>query len=117
MPCRGGHRPPVAFKHPRRFYYGAPYVYGGPYVSGFYGDTGVYGSVDYPPADAPSYDPPVVYTVPPPSGGPGGNSPRKFTIHVTDFYGSLLFPSGAPRIPSPHTYRLDVSVTTQSTLG
>jgi hypothetical protein len=56
-------------------------------------------------------DPKVVYTVPPPSGGAGGgNATRTFTILVTDFYGSLLAPTAAPRVPTPATYRLDASV-------
>jgi hypothetical protein len=57
-------------------------------------------------------DPRVVYTVPPPSGNSRSTAPRKFTILVQDFYGSLLSPNSAPRIPSPLTYRLDVDVTT-----
>lgn len=55
-------------------------------------------------------DPKIVFTVPAQPGQGGGNSPRKFTILVTDFYGSLLAPTAAPRIPTPATYRLDASV-------
>jgi hypothetical protein len=51
-------------------------------------------------------DPKIVYTVPPMNG----KATRKFTIQVTDFYGSLLAPTAAPRIPTPATYRLDASV-------
>jgi len=51
-----------------------------------------------------------VYTVPAQPGQGGGNAPRKFTILVTDFYGSLLAPTAAPRVPTPATYRLDASV-------
>jgi hypothetical protein len=47
-----------------------------------------------------------VYTVPPMNG----KAARTFTILVTDFYGSLLAPTAAPRIPTPATYRLDASV-------
>jgi hypothetical protein len=55
-------------------------------------------------------DPKVVYTVPPPAGNANGKAPRKFLILVTDFYASFLNPGGAPRIPTPATYRLDASV-------
>ena len=55
-------------------------------------------------------DPKIVFTVPAQPGQGGGNSPRKFRIVVTDFYGSLLAPTAAPRIPTPATYRLDASV-------
>jgi len=55
-------------------------------------------------------DPKIVYTVPAQPGQGGGNAPRKFTILVTDFYGSLLAPTAAPRVPTPATYRLDASV-------
>jgi hypothetical protein len=51
-------------------------------------------------------DPKIVYTVPPMNG----KGARTFTIQVTDFYGSLLAPTAAPRIPTPATYRLDASV-------
>ncbi|HKO21229.1 MAG TPA: FlgD immunoglobulin-like domain containing protein, partial [Candidatus Eisenbacteria bacterium] len=55
-------------------------------------------------------DPKVVYTVPAQPGQGGGNQSFKFTILVTDFYGSLLAPTAAPRVPTPATYRLDASV-------
>ena len=55
-------------------------------------------------------DPKIVFTVPAQPGQGGGNQPRKFRIVVTDFYGSLLAPTAAPRIPTPATYRLDASV-------
>ncbi len=56
------HRPHMAFKHPRAFYYSAPSFYG----IGVYGGPGLYGSVDYPPPveTAPAFDPPVIYSVP-----------------------------------------------------
>ena len=57
-------------------------------------------------------DPKIVFTVPAQPGQGGGNTPRKFRILVTDFYGSLLAPTAAPRIPTPAIYRLDVSVAT-----
>jgi len=56
-------------------------------------------------------DPRVQFTVPA-SASPGNpNKPQLFTILVQDFYGSLLNPAGAPRIPSPLTYALNASVT------
>lgn len=55
-------------------------------------------------------DPKIVYTVPAQPGNGGGNSPRKFTVLVTDFYGSLLSSTSAPRVPTPNTYRLDLHV-------
>ena len=56
-------------------------------------------------------DPRIVYTVPPPQKG-NVNQSQVFRIQVTDFYGSLLNPTGAPRIPSPLAYNLNASVTT-----
>lgn len=55
-------------------------------------------------------DPRIVYTVPPPQKG-NVNQSQTFRIQVTDFYGSLLNPTGAPRIPSPLAYNLNASVT------
>ncbi len=57
-------------------------------------------------------DPRIMFTVPPAERGNQANKPQLFTAQVADFYGSLLFPNGAPRIPTPLTYRLDASVTT-----
>ena len=57
-------------------------------------------------------DPRVIFTVPPPAQGQDKGKPQLFVVQVTDFYGSLLNPSGAPRIPSPLTYALSASVTT-----
>ena len=60
--------------------------------------------------DTNGLDPKIVYTVPPPAGNTGGKAPRKFTILVTDFYGSPLNSNGAPRIPTPATYKMVTSV-------
>ena len=57
-------------------------------------------------------DPKIVFTVPPPSNNAQSKAARKFTILVTDFYGSAVNPTGAPRNPIPQNYRLDVSVVT-----
>ena len=57
-------------------------------------------------------DPKVIFTVPPPSNNASSKVPRKFTVLVQDFYGSLLNPAGAPRNPTPLTYALNASVTT-----
>jgi hypothetical protein len=48
--------------------------------------------------------------VPPPEQG--HSKTQRFSVQVTDFYGSLLFPTGAPRLPTPLTYNLNASVTT-----
>jgi len=60
-------------------------------------------------------DPHIVFTVPPPQHGQ--SKTQQFEVQVTDFYGSLAFPTGAPRIPSPLTYRLDASVTPAAASG
>jgi hypothetical protein len=60
--------------------------------------------------DTNGLNPRIVFEVPPsPQGNP--NKKQKFSVWVTDFYGSPLFAGGAPRIPSPLTYGLSVSVT------
>jgi hypothetical protein len=56
-------------------------------------------------------NPRIVFTVPPSDQG-SPNKKQKFVVQVTDFYGSLLNPTGAPRIPSPLAYGLSMSVTT-----
>ncbi|HKW51145.1 MAG TPA: matrixin family metalloprotease [Candidatus Eisenbacteria bacterium] len=62
-------------------------------------------------------DPRIVFTAPPPATGNDKGKPQRFVVQVTDFYGSLLFPNGAPRIPTPLTYRLDASVTPAASSG
>lgn len=59
-------------------------------------------------------NPKITYTVPPPTGKSNSNSPRKFTILVTDFRGSAFNPTGAPRVVVPQTYVLNASVTAAS---
>ena len=56
-------------------------------------------------------DPRIVFTVPPVGDHEKTPKVQKFFVHVTDFYGSLVNPAGAPRIPSPLTYALNVSAT------
>ena len=62
-------------------------------------------------------DPRITFTVPPPAHGQDKGKPRRFVVQVQDFYGSLLFPGGAPRIPTPLTYRLDATVTPAASSG
>lgn len=57
-------------------------------------------------------DPRVVYKVPPATTAFGSKIPRRFAVQITDYYGSLLNPTGAPRIPTPLAYAVNASVTT-----
>jgi hypothetical protein len=61
--------------------------------------------------DSNGLNPRIVFTVPPKNDNEKKPKKQKFVVWVTDFYGSLLNSAGAPRIPSPLTYGLSVSVT------
>jgi FlgD Ig-like domain/Matrixin len=56
-------------------------------------------------------NPRLSYTVPPPSANSKSKAPRKFTILMTDFRGSLFSPTSAPRLILPETYQFSVNVT------
>jgi hypothetical protein len=56
-------------------------------------------------------NPRVTFAVPPPSVNSNSNAPRKFTILITDFRGSFLNPTGAPRVVVPENYGFSVNVT------
>jgi len=62
-------------------------------------------------------DPKIVFTVPPPSGNAQGKAARTFRILVTDFYGSAANATGAPRIPTPATYKLLTKVAPAANLA
>lgn len=62
-------------------------------------------------------DPKIVYTVPPPAGNAGSKAARQFLILVTDFYGSAANATGAPRIPTPATYKLVTKITPAANLA
>jgi len=62
-------------------------------------------------------NPKLSFTVPPPSSKSNNSSPRKFTILMTDFQGSLFSPTSAPRVITPQTYRFNVSVTPSALAG
>ncbi len=57
-------------------------------------------------------NPRVVVTIPPPGGNSHSQQPRKITIWLTDFFGSLFAPTGAPRLVTPQGYTLNATVTT-----
>ena len=57
-------------------------------------------------------DPRIVFTVPPAATAVQRRFLQRYSVQVTDYYGSLFNPSGAPRIPGPLTYALGASVTT-----
>lgn len=56
-------------------------------------------------------NPRVTYTVPPAPGQGGNQAPKTYAAQVVDWPGSLVNPNGAPRVPTPATYRLDGTVT------
>jgi hypothetical protein len=59
-------------------------------------------------ASGSTLNPTISYTVPAPS--PNSNKPtQKFTILVTDFYGSPFLPTGVARVVTPAGYTLSVS--------
>ena len=62
--------------------------------------------------DVVGLNPRIIYTVPPPAGNAQLKAARKYTIHLTDFYHSLLSETSAPRVVNPRTYVLNASVTT-----
>jgi hypothetical protein len=62
-------------------------------------------------------NPKLSFTVPPPSGNSKSMAPRKFTILMTDFQGSLFSPTSAPRLITPQTYRFSVNVTPSAALA
>ncbi len=55
-------------------------------------------------------NPKISFTAPPPGGNGKSTVPRKFYILVTDFSGSLINPSGVPRVRVPQTYNLNAKV-------
>ena len=60
--------------------------------------------------DTNGLNPKIVFTVPPPAGNAAGKAARKFTILVTDFYGSAINAAGAPRVPTPAAYKMVTSI-------
>ncbi|HEU4522649.1 MAG TPA: matrixin family metalloprotease [Thermoanaerobaculia bacterium] len=58
--------------------------------------------------DTTGLNPRIVYTVPPPSET-SNKATQKFTVLVTDFYGSPFQPAGVSRVVIPPGYTLDVS--------
>ncbi len=62
-------------------------------------------------------NPRVVYAVPPLNTKSNRNAPVKYSILVTDFRHSLLSPTTAPRVVSPETYAVTLSVTTPPALA
>ncbi len=57
-------------------------------------------------------DPHIVYNVPPVTTAARGRFLGKYSVQVTDYYGSLLNPTGAPRLPTGPFYALNATVTT-----
>jgi hypothetical protein len=62
--------------------------------------------------DVTGLNPRIIFTVPPPSGNAMSMAPRKFTIHITDYYHSFLSETTAPRVLNPRGYVINATVTT-----
>ena len=55
--------------------------------------------------------------VPPANSNSNRNAPVKFTVLITDFRHSFLSPTTAPRVVSPETYAIGLTVTTPPALA
>lgn len=62
-------------------------------------------------------NPKLAFRVPPPSANSKSNAPRKFTILMTDYQGSLFSPTSAPRVILPQNYAFSIGVTTPALAG